>query len=233
MPTKLSRCQAVRLFSAVLVSWVGSTVAARAQREPAQTERAKESAAATSEKALRREPWHLIHIPDPVVRRATIAALEAASARFADGDCRQIFTDFEDGNGRSLADRLSAVAVDIHAYLKMVTFIDDTRHKMCVTGVLAFTAPGSRVVRVCVDEFKRIYPEQPDYVVASIMHEILHTLGLGENPPTSRQITARVLARCGRKEAGPSPGQKGGTQEPRSPDPGFRIPDPDEYLGPF
>ena len=199
MPTKLSRCQAFYLFSAVLISCLGSTVAAQVQREPGQPEPAKESAAATSEKPLGREPWRLIHIPDPVVRRITIAALEAASARFADTDCSKIFTDFEDGNGRSLADRLSAVAVDIHAYLKMITFIDDTRHKMCVTGALAFTAPGSRVVRVCVDEFKRIYPERPDYVVASLMHEILHTLGLGENPPTSRQITARVLARCGRK----------------------------------
>ena len=35
MPTKLSRCQAFYLFSAVLISWLGSTVAARAQREPA------------------------------------------------------------------------------------------------------------------------------------------------------------------------------------------------------
>ena len=199
MPTRLSRGQAFSLFSAVLINCLGSSVAAQVQREPRQPEPVKEAVAVTSEKPVRREPWRLIHIPDPVVRRATIAALEAASARFADGDCRHLFTDFEDGNGRSLADRLSAVAVDIHAYLRMITFIDDTRHKMCVTGVLVFTTPGSRVVRVCVDEFKRICTEQPDYVIASVMHEILHTLGLGENPPASRQITARVLARCGRK----------------------------------
>ena len=197
MPTKVSRCQAVRLFSAVLVSWVGSTVAAQVQREPGQLETAKE--AAISEKAVRREPWHLVRIPDPLARRATIAALESASARFADADCRKIFTDFDDGNGRSLADRLSAVAVDIHVYLTMVTFIDDTRHRMCVTGVLAFTAPGSRVVRVCSNELTRINAQQPDYVVASLIHEILHTLGLGENPPSSSEITARVLARCGGK----------------------------------
>ena len=199
MPTKLSRCQAVRLFSAVLVSCLGSTVAAQVQREPGQPEAAKESAAATSGKAVRREPWHLIRIPDPLARRATIAALESASARFADADCRKIFTDFEDGNGRSLADRLSAVAVDIHVYLTMVTFIDDTRHRMCVSGVLVFTAPGSRVVRVCAEELKRINAQQPDYVVASLIHEILHTLGLGENPPSASEITARVLARCGGK----------------------------------
>ena len=195
MPTKVSRCQAVRLFSAVLVSWVGSTVAAQVPREPGQLETAKE--AATSEKAVRREPWHLVRIPDPLARRVTIAALESASAQLADAECRKILTDFDDGNGRSLADRLSAVAVDIHVYLTMVTFIDDTRHRMCVTGVLAFTAPGSRVVRVCSNELTRINAQQPDYVVASLIHEILHTLGLGENPPSASEITARVLARCG------------------------------------
>jgi hypothetical protein len=30
-----------------------------------------------------------------------------------------------------------------------------------------------------------------------IIHEVLHTLGLGENPPPSADITARVMARCG------------------------------------
>jgi len=30
-----------------------------------------------------------------------------------------------------------------------------------------------------------------------MIHEALHTLGLGENPPTSAEITERVLARCG------------------------------------
>jgi hypothetical protein len=177
MTTTIARCLAVHAFSSVLVSWLGSTVAAQVQREP----------------------WPLIRIPDPVARRAAIDALETASARFADADCRKILADFEDGNGRSLADQLSSLAVDVHAYLRMVTFIDDTRHPRCVSGVLVITAPGSRVVRVCADELKRIHAQQPEYVVASLIHEILHTLGLGENPPSSREITARVLARCGRK----------------------------------
>jgi hypothetical protein len=30
-----------------------------------------------------------------------------------------------------------------------------------------------------------------------LIHEFLHTLGLGENPPTSDAITARVSIRCG------------------------------------
>jgi hypothetical protein len=30
-----------------------------------------------------------------------------------------------------------------------------------------------------------------------LLHEALHTLGLGENPPYSAEITGRVVARCG------------------------------------
>ena len=174
MPTTIARCLAVHLLSAVLVSWLGSTVAAQVQREP----------------------WPLIRIPDPVARRAAIDALEAASTRFADAECRRVLTDFEDGDRRSLADRLSSIAADIHGYLRMVTFIDDTRHPRCASAVLAITAPGSRVVRDCADELNS---HKPGYVVASFIHEILHTLGLGENPPSPREITSRVLARCGRK----------------------------------
>jgi hypothetical protein len=74
--------------------------------------------------------------------------------------------------------------------------LDDDRRVAGATR-LVFTAPGSRVVRVCVEEFKRINTQKPDYVVATLIHEILHTLGLRENPPSSREITARVLARCG------------------------------------
>jgi hypothetical protein len=37
----------------------------------------------------------------------------------------------------------------------------------------------------------------PEEAEAALIHEMLHTLGLGENPPRSRDITARVRARCG------------------------------------
>ena len=180
MRKKLPRCLHLCLSSTILMSWLAPAVAGP---------------------VLQREPWPLIQIPDPIARRAVIDALETASARFADADCRKILTDFEDGNGRALADQLSSLAVDIQRYLTMITFIDDRRHPRCVTGILATTAPGSRVVRVCADELKSIHAQQPEYVAASFIHEILHTLGLGENPPSSRQITARVLARCGGKQA--------------------------------
>jgi hypothetical protein len=78
----------------------------------------------------------------------------------------------------------------------MITVLDDSRHRRCETGALFFTEPGSRVVRVCGNELTRMNGEHPQYVTASIIHEILHTLGLGERPPSSREITARVMIRC-------------------------------------
>ena len=36
----------------------------------------------------------------------------------------------------------------------------------------------------------------PREAEAMIIHELLHTLGLGENPPTSIEITRRVESRC-------------------------------------
>ncbi len=175
MPSKLPRSLAVFPLALLLANWSGATLAAQ----------------------VNLEKWHLIRILDPVARHAAIAALEAAAVRLGDSDCKKVLTDFKNGDGSTLAGQLSSLGVDIHAYFGMITFIDDTRHRRCESGAVLFTAPGSRVVRVCVDELKRIKGHDPHFVVALFIHEILHTLGLGENPPSSREITARVLARCG------------------------------------
>jgi len=34
---------------------------------------------------------------------------------------------------------------------------------------------------------------------AALIHEALHSPGLGENPPSSDYISERVLARCGQR----------------------------------
>jgi len=38
----------------------------------------------------------------------------------------------------------------------------------------------------------------PGLAEAVMVHELLHTLGLREDPPTSLEINRRVFARCGR-----------------------------------
>ena len=78
----------------------------------------------------------------------------------------------------------------------MVLFIDGSRETACCAGVFAFTVPGSRVVRLCIDEVKRTALQDRRHLPAAFIHESLHTLGLGENPPSSSAITRRVRAAC-------------------------------------
>ena len=142
------------------------------------------------------QAWPLGHLPHPVARRVLTDALEAASTRLKSDKCREILTDFGNLTERALTDRLASLGTSIEPYLAMVVFVDDSRHRLCLAGSLLFTAPGSRVVRVCGEELRR-RSLSSDYVVAVVIHEILHTLGLQENPPSSTEITRRVLARCG------------------------------------
>ena len=65
-------------------------------------------------------------------------------------------------------------------------------------GTLASTSPGSRIVYICSPQFREKQLRTPGLAAAIIIHEELHSLGLGENPPSSQAITARVIARCGR-----------------------------------
>ena len=140
--------------------------------------------------------WPRLRIADPVGRQSARNALDLAWRRLADADCVDVLSAFTDRAGRPLGERLRPLAVDLPAYLRMVVFIDGSRETPCVTGVIAFTAPGSRVVRLCVDEVKRTWQQDPEHTLASFLHEMLHTLGLGENPPSSAEITRRVLAGC-------------------------------------
>jgi hypothetical protein len=142
--------------------------------------------------------WPRLRLPDPVGHRVAGKALDLAWDRLATADCADLFTVFKDRAGRPLDDRLRELAVDRQTYLTMLHFVDGSRDEPCVKGSFAFTTPGSRVVRICIQELKRTWQANPEYAVSRVIHEMLHTLGLGENPPSSDEITRRVLAGCGR-----------------------------------
>jgi hypothetical protein len=143
--------------------------------------------------------WPRLHLPDPIGRRDARNALDLAWERLAGTECAGVTSTFTDEAGRPLDERLRAVAVDLQTYLTMLVFIDGSREAPCVTGVVAFTTPGSRVIRLCVDALKLTWQQDREHSAASFIHELLHTLGLGENPPSSAEITKRVLAACRRR----------------------------------
>jgi hypothetical protein len=140
--------------------------------------------------------WPGVQIPDPVARRAVRQALDQGWTWLGTSRCRRVLSQFSDRNGRSLATGLDSMDVDPQTYLTWVKFIDDSRNPWCTEGVIGFTNPGHRVVRLCTHELVRRWPQDTSHIVAVLIHEMLHTLGLGENPPASSEITRRIRESC-------------------------------------
>ena len=126
-------------------------------------------------------------------------SLEAALLKLSDSRCQEVLTDFSDGDGRRLDANLAAIGHSPPSYLGLVLFYDGRATNACANrDVLAWTKPGSRAVLICWDQFAAQQRWDMGYTANIIIHEALHTLGLGEGPPDNREITARVAARCGR-----------------------------------
>jgi hypothetical protein len=124
-------------------------------------------------------------------------AVVGARQRLEQPACRALLTEFSDRSGRTLQENLAALGETGGNYLARVLFADGSGRLRCGGDeAYAFTKPGSRVVYVCGRAFKNLARRDPVKAQAIVIHEALHTLGLGENPPTSAEITARVVARC-------------------------------------
>jgi hypothetical protein len=123
-------------------------------------------------------------------------AVHGASRRLGEPSCAAVLDDFRDPAGRSLRERLWELDLQAPEYARMVLFYDGASDGPCRRPrVHAFTAPGSRVVRVC-PSLGRLAAAEPATAEALVIHEVLHTLGLEENPPSSEDITVAVEKRC-------------------------------------
>ena len=139
----------------------------------------------------------LLGFVDSGTRFALQRAVAGASRRLTEPQCQLVLTDFSDASGRTLSAILAASGKDAAAWLAPLRFIDDPGASQCRDGsALAFTETGGRVIHVCGPSFKARFRVDPGAVEVIVIHELLHVLGLGENPPTSTAITARVEARC-------------------------------------
>lgn len=195
-----SRVEQLMLITTVLTGLVVVQPAASASDPNGETQ-TETPAAQGPPTANGHQRWPRVQISHPVARRAVTEALNTAAERLASPTCSQILTDFA-AFTPNLTGTLVSLGTSIQEYVAMVLFIDDSRHRRCLGGALAFTTPGGRVVRVCVDELMRRPELRGDDIVAVIIHEILHTLGLPENPPSSMEITRRVQVRCGKQRRG-------------------------------
>jgi hypothetical protein len=123
-------------------------------------------------------------------------AREGAIARLRSPECQRILTDFKDGDGRLLSENLAPFALSPGEYLSRVPFLDGADHSLCRAGQSQLlTTQGVGRVFVCKGFLQTVERERAMAEVY-LIHEMLHTLGLGENPPSSQEITQQVKRRC-------------------------------------
>jgi hypothetical protein len=135
---------------------------------------------------------------DIKTRFAVRLAVEGAAARLARPDCQEIFADFEDESGQRLSTKLATSGKDPLDAFGSLRFLDDRGAPQCRrNGTLAFTRSGSSSIRVCAEQFGHAFQWNRRSTEIVVIHEFLHALGLGENPPTSHAITEQVNVRCG------------------------------------
>jgi len=128
-------------------------------------------------------------------------ALDGAVRRLARPQCQQLFTDFADPAGHALSDTLAASGKTAGESLADLYFVEGDGSPQCRANdwTAAFTVPRSRVIYVCGTQFVGDrFPLAHDLQEILLIHELLHALGLGENPPTSAHITDAVRTRCGK-----------------------------------
>lgn len=136
---------------------------------------------------------HLKGAPGMALRRA----IEGALLRLQDPGCQQVFSDFKDRAGRLLQGNLDALGVTPETYVGFLLFYDGSAQRRCASGdILGGTLPGSRVVYVCPVSFFETDRKDQRATEVFIIHETLHSLGLGENPPAPVEINWDVMARC-------------------------------------
>ena len=128
-----------------------------------------------------------------LVRRAA----ESARTRLQDAECQGLLDEFKDPEGVALRARLDEQRMTLESRLDALRFVDASESSLCRSSQsFAFAVRSGLVVYVCPRMLAKAELREPTRVPAVIIHELLHTIGLGENPPTSTYITARVEARC-------------------------------------
>ena len=143
-------------------------------------------------------PQGLLRPLPPFESRRVEFARQGAMERLRSPECRAVLDEFRDAEGRPLASRLAALNLAPDEYLAMIPFLDGRDRAGCADGTSEMrTVVGIPRVFVCRPFLRTVNRERTASEVY-VIHEMRHTLGLGENPPTSAFIAERVRLRCGR-----------------------------------
>jgi hypothetical protein len=135
-----------------------------------------------------------VHFAPGRERQWVRLAVDGAARRFANPGCERLLDEFSDDAGRSLRQHLEEQGQTFAEHLHTVWFMDGRGLPACQQpNRTAFSTPGGRLVFICGEAFRR---PADSYHELLVIHEVLHTLGLGENPPTSEYISKAVARRC-------------------------------------
>ncbi len=138
------------------------------------------------------------HLQSKAARAALERAATGALRRLQDPECQRVLDDFRNARGLVLRERLVALGETGASYLaSRMWFVDGSGTRACQSSqTVAVTGVGSSVVFVCDRQLRQRGFSDPDHVETVLIHELLHSLGLGENPPSSDEINAQVARRC-------------------------------------
>ena len=137
-----------------------------------------------------------VAIHDPRARFILERATKAAAEKLARPECQRVLSDFRDATGHTIQENLDRIGLSPRQYLARLTFREALDRRCRQSERLAFTSVWQREVFICGTQLWDMYRIDPAHVEALVIHEMMHTLGLGENPPSSLEISARVLERC-------------------------------------
>jgi hypothetical protein len=137
----------------------------------------------------------LAPLPPNEAKRVDFAR-EGAMRRLKDPVCQGLLDELKDVRDQPLRVKLSSFGVSADQYLAMLPFLDGSERPLCKGGqTQLLTARGVARVVVCRPFLQTVDSERATAEVY-VIHEMLHTLGLGENPPSSQEITRAVKLRC-------------------------------------
>jgi hypothetical protein len=140
----------------------------------------------------------LVRFLEGDTRSAVQRAVEGAAARLSRLGCQDLFADLTDEGGERLSTKLQTRGRSPAEGFGLLRFFDDRGAPQCRDSkTLAFTQIGSPIIRVCALQFRNRFAQNRTTTEIILIHEFLHTLGMGENPPTSEAITKRTAFRCG------------------------------------
>lgn len=143
-------------------------------------------------------------VPGPLVEarlgQLVHRTVERAGNRLAEPACAQVLDDFTDvRSGRPLSATLAASGRTASSFLPSLRFVDADHMVQCRRRpAYAWVPVGGNVVFVCRSRFEALVKKDEWLAGNVLVHESLHSLGLGENPPSSEEITMAVVSRCGR-----------------------------------